>query len=255
MDSKKVMGRELMLYTGDGGLTDNNIICLMRNCTLTISGDKLETTGPGGPWKRYIYNSLGATITGDGVVSYGVPNNVVQIQEQLIARRIVNWKFTAFHSGGLIYSGRLIWDSVDNSAPFREVSQFSFESTVDGEVSIEKIPNLKVVYLADSNGVRLPGCPNVYPVRIYWYDGTVLGIAYDQADVIGLFNAYPGNTNLVLNGYTTGCDFNLSADWTVGFIPDWIVAEPLNDDLALSDAYINIIGDGDGSGLAPIVNV
>jgi|GEM_PF-4834496 len=251
---KVVLGKDLMLYTGTGALTAESVICLLKDCTLSISADLLETTGPGGKFKRYVYSAIGYTISGNGIVSYTAINNLVQIQEQLIAWQKINWKFTAFHSGGLIYSGVLLWNNVDNSSMFSDAAQFSFQATGDGDFGIEKIPFLKTVYLADQFGNRLPGCPDVYPVKVFWVDGSLMGIAYDQVDVINLFNSYPSNTSLTLNGYTSGCDFNLSAAWNATDVPDWIVAEKLNDDLALSDAYINIIGDGDGKGLSPILN-
>ncbi|MFB6456478.1 phage tail tube protein [Chitinophaga sp. Hz27] len=249
--NEPVMGKDLMLYTGDN-LSTVDVICLLQDCTLTINADTTETTGPGGKWKRSIYSALSYSISGNGIVSYYNSNNLLQIQEQLIAWKKIKWKFTRFSSGGLIYSGSLLWTSVENTSPYSDASQFSFQAIGDGEVTVQKIPFNKTVYLANQNGVRLDGCPDVYPVRVYWIDGTPIGIAYDQVDVISQINNYPSNTDFTLTGYTTGCDFNLSAPWNAQNIPNWIIAEKLNDAFALSDRYINIIGDGAGNGLTPI---
>lgn len=255
MGSKIVMGRDLMLYIGEGdNLTAANIVCLLKDCTLTMSASHLETTGPGGPAKTFIYDQTEATLSGDGVVSYEEAWNVVSIQEQLKGRKIINWKFTAFETGGLIYSGKLLWSTVANGSPYNEAANFSFEAQVTGEVSIEKVDIIKTVYLADQNGVLLPGCPNPYPVMVKWYDLTPIGLAYSQADVIGVFNSYSGNTTYTLTGFdpSNGCNFTMTIAWSEPVIPDFIIAEPVSGLIALSDEYTRIIETDTNEGITPV---
>lgn len=252
--NKLIKGRDLVLYVGEGDPTMATAICLLKDCTLSMQSEKLETSGPSTYFKTYVYSYIGATLSAEGLVAYNPSMNVVQLQEFLLARKVISYRFTAFANGGLIYSGQLIIDGVDNTSPYAEFSGFTLNATVTGEPGLTKTDTFKTVYLADLSGNRLPGCPDPYPVKVYWYDGTLLGIAFDQVDVIGLFNQYAGNTELTLTGYTSGCDFTLQAAWSASFVPDYILASDVNDDLAIADAYINIIGDGDGNGLAPLEN-
>lgn len=252
--NKLIKGRDLVLYIGEGDPTMATAICLLKDCTLSIQSEKLETSGPSTYFKTYVYSYIGAALSAEGLVAYNPSMNVVQLQEFLLARKVISYRFTAFTNGGLIYSGQLIIDGVDNTSPYAEFSGFTLNATVTGEPALTKTDTFKTVFLANLEGVRLPGCPDPYPVKIYWYDGSLIGIAYDQADVINLFNTYPANTELTLTGYTSGCDFTLTAAWSASFVPDYILASDVNDDLALADGYINIIGDGDGSGLSPILN-
>lgn len=251
---KKIKGKDLLLYLGEGDPTMATAICLIKDCTLSIQGEKLETSGPGSYFRTYIYGYIGATLSAEGLVAYNAPMNVVQLQEFLLDRKIISYKFTAFETGGLVYSGQLLIDKVDNSSPDKEYAGFTLDATITGKPGIDKTNTLKTVYLANTSGVRLPGCPNPYPVKIYWYDGAQIGIAFDPVDVINIFNQYPSNTELTLTGFSSGCDFTLSAAWSASFVPDYILASDINEDLALADEYINIIGDGEGNGLAPVEN-
>lgn len=247
----RIKGRQLVLYVGEGDPTMATAICLVRECSLNIQTEKLETSGPASYFKTYIYSYVGATITAESIVAYNVGMNIVQLQEFALQRKIVSYRISAFQNGGVIYKGQMIIDSVEQTAPNADYATFTLNATVTGEPILEKVDTIKDVYLADFSGVRLPGCPNVYPVRIYWYDHTVIGIAFDPVDVISIFNQYSGNTELTLTGFSSGCDFTLKAAWSASFVPDFIPASPISDDVALSDEYINIIGDGDGNGLSP----
>jgi hypothetical protein len=212
----------------------------------------LTITDPSGPDESYIPAAKRGEISSDGLMIYQDQVNGISILEWLENGSKVYFQFTTSENGGLILSGNMFITHWEETGEYSGVVTYSFNAKINGKLGIDRVDTLKSVYMSDRNGNRLPGCPDVYPVRVSWYDGTILGIAYDQADVIGQFNSYVGNTELILTGFTSACDFTLTAKYSADFVPDWIIAEPLNNGLAISDAQINIIGDGDGAGLAPI---
>ena len=249
----EILGRDLLISMSDD---KNNLVpvCHSKSCTLSRDRDMLVITDPFGPDERYIPARKRGTVAAEGLMIYTDTVNGISVLDWLEDGKLVFFSFTTSLNGGLILSGQMYIDHWEETGEYSGVLTYSFTGKIHGKLNREKQNTLKTIYLADTYGTRLPECPNAYPVRVYWYDGTALGIAYDQADVIGLYSSYAGNTELLLTGFTSGCDFTLSAAWSASFIPDWIVAEALNDDLAISDAQINIIGDGDGDGLAPIEN-
>src|ERR1044072_3184468 len=176
---KLIKGKDLLLCLGEGAPTKATAICLIKDCTLSIQGEKLETSGPSSYFRTYVYGYVGATLSAEGLVAYNAPMNVVQLQEFLLDRKIISYKFTAFETGGLVYSGQLLIDKVDNSSPDKEYAGFTLDATITGKPGIDKTNTLKTVYLANTSGIRLPGCHNPYPVKIYWYDGALMGIAFD----------------------------------------------------------------------------
>jgi len=246
-----ILGTDLILSMSDN---QNNLIpvCHSKSCTLSRSRDMLVITDPEGQDEKYLPGRKRGTVAADGLMIYQDVVNGISVLEWLENGTLVSFAFHTSARGGLIISGQMYIDHWEETGDYSSALSYSFTAKINGKITIVKSNIISTIYLSDRNGVRLTGCPNPYPVRIYWYDNTVLGIAYDQADVIGLFNIYAADKGLKLTGFSSGCDFTLSASWTAEFIPEWIVAETVTDGLAISDAYINIIGDGDGAGLSPI---
>jgi hypothetical protein len=100
-----------------------------------------------------------------------------------------------------------------------------------GEKITSLLPIPSTPYLADDNKERLVGCPNPYPVAVYWYSadgsgiGVFIGIAFNNSDVVSLLNGYAENEYYTFSVGTSGCDFNALSDWNAPFIPDVIFAE------------------------------
>lgn len=247
-----VLGRDLILSMGTGAPVP---VCHSKSCTLSRSRDYLTITDPTGPDEKYLPGTKRGTVAADGLMVYQDSVNGISVLEWLENGSLVGFSFRTSASGGLIISGKMYIDHWEETGDYSSALTYSFTGKINGAIQIVKSTVQKSVYLANANGVRLVQCPNPYPVRVFGYDGVLIGVAYDGPDVISLFNAYSGNVGLRLTGYSGGCDFTLSAAWTAEFIPDWIVAESVSGKMAIAATEISIIGDGNGAGLSLTENV
>ncbi|QJB39723.1 hypothetical protein HF324_18415 [Chitinophaga oryzae] len=243
-----ILGIDLILSMGTGTPVP---VCHSKSCTLSRSRDYLTITDPTGPDEKYLPSIKRGTVAAEGLMVYKESINGISVLEWLENGSLVGFSFRTSASGGLIISGKMYIDHWEETGDYSSALSYSFTGKINGPMQIVKSTVQKTVYLADVTGVRLPQCPNPYPANIFWYDGTLLGIAYDVPDVISLFNSYPVNKDLRLTGFSSGCDFTLSVGWTAETSPDWIVAENISDRMAIAASELNIIGDGDVAGLSP----
>lgn len=231
------------------------ILCHATDFTMNTSTEELETTGPGnGRWRSFIPGMIEYTLSVPGIVSYTDTLNLVQLQEMQDNGSIVEWLAGIDADGGLQYEGFMFITSISNTSQFRDVLKFDMTARGTGSRDIIKNPITKAVYLANTKGVRLPGCPNPYPVGILWYDGTLIGVANNADDVLSIFNAYAATQGnfLTLNGFTTGCDFTMSVAWNSPLNPTFIPAVTggafalagtnIDEVIGESDSNQNIIG-------------
>lgn len=210
----------------NGGLT---VLCKATDFILNTVTRELETTGPNnGIWDSFTPGGNNYTLSVPGVVSYTDALNVVQLQELQNSNTIVPWLAGLSTSGGVQYSGFMFITSIGMTTQFRDAIKFDMSARGTGPLSIVKLPTIKNVYLADTNGVRLTGCPNPYPVGVLWYDGTFLGVASNADDVISIFNEYADTQGgyLEVTGSTGGCDFTMEIAWNSALSPNFIPAEP-----------------------------
>lgn len=248
-----IQGKDFMFSVALSG--NMEILCHATDFTMNTNTEELETTGPGnGRWRSFIPGMIDYTLTVPAIVSYTDALNLVQLQEMQDNGQIVEWLAGIDPDGGLQYQGFMFITSISNTSQFRDVLKFDMTARGTAPRDIIKLPITKAVYLANTKGIRLPGCPNPYPVGILWYDGTLIGVANNADDVMSIFNAYAitqGNF-LSLNGFTTGCDFTMSIAWNSPLSPTFIPAvvggafalggSNIDDVIGESDLNQNIIG-------------
>lgn len=203
------------------------LICRATDWIMSETYDVLEKTGPQGKGRDYLSTYTGYTLQVPGVVAYTENVNILQLRQWAREGKRLNWLGTPNAPGeGVVESGVMLITNITVTAQFRDCIRFDMSAIGCGLPDTQTLPFVRPVYLAGFDGVRLVGCPNPYPVMLYWYDGTLIGPANNADDVISQFNSYPNNSYYTLTGYTTGCDFTLSAAWDAPEIPTTVIAEP-----------------------------
>lgn len=201
-------------------------ICKATDCTININTEELETTAPNsGAYKYFIPGLHDIDIQASGIVAYSDDMNYVQIQELQLARTTFEWEMSAFAEGGLRYKGMAFIRSSSQTSNYRDLLRFDASMRVTGVLTIEKGNIISRVYLANLLGVRLPGCPNPYPVSVLWYDGTIIGLANNPDDVITQFNAYPPNEWYTLSEPDNSCNFTMSTVWNAPEMRTFVPAQ------------------------------
>lgn len=216
-------GKDFMLY-----IVDNNVervVCHATDFTISEDYDNIEISGPQSKWRDYLASYAGYTLSVPGVIAYLDDVNIIQLKQWARQGRKLQWLGSAFENGGVRESGTMLITNLTQTAQFRDAMRFDMSAVGCGEPLTNLLPINKVVYLSDFDNVRLPGCPNPYPVYVYWYDGTLIGVADNPDDVTNLFNNYIRNIYYQISPGLTGCDFNMSAAWNSPQpIPDVIYA-------------------------------
>jgi predicted secreted protein len=203
------------------------LLCRATDFTMNTSTEELETTGPNnGRWRSFLPGMMDYTLSVSGIVSYTDSLNLVQLQELQDSGAVTEWIAGIDQNGGLQYEGFMFITSISNPSQFRDVLKFDMTARGTNQRNIRKNPVTKTVYLADTQGIRLPGCPNPYPVGILWYDGTLIGVANNADDVLSIFNAYSATQGnyLSLIGSSGGCDFIMTVAWNSPLNPTFILA-------------------------------
>lgn len=219
-----IQGKNFKFYIKRNGVPI--AICKATDCTININTEELETTGPSsGAYKYFIPGLHDIDIQVPGIVAYSDSMNYVQIQELQLARTTFEWEASAFDNGGLRYKGNAFIRSSSQTSNYRDLVRFDATLRVTGALVIEKGDIISRVYLADLLGVRLPGCPNPYPVAVLWYDGTVIGLANNPDDVITQFNNYPPNIWYRLSQPDNSCNFTMNTAWNAPEIRTFVPAE------------------------------
>lgn len=217
------MGANFILYKVTDGAPIP--ICHARECTIEVNTEALEISGPNSYWSDFIGGYCGYTVSCSGLVDYSGEMNLLQLLELQMSRTKFIWMAGDAVPGGVIYGGTILLTRDSVSSPYRDLVAFDASATGCGELTIQKLPIIKEVYLSDLVGVRLPGCPNPYPCMVLWYDGTSIGLANNADEVMTVFNAYEGNQYYQLVGTDTGCNFTMSIAWNSPEQPDWVPAE------------------------------
>lgn len=227
---KIIKGRDFILsIIKDGTPTP---VCYSTDFTINRVRDLKEISGLQGLDRDYIPSYKGYTIGISGVVSYIDGYTYLDLEAAFEAGTRLEWMGTDAENGGVIHKGVVLLNNLSWATPVR--ADFTFEAAAIGCGPKETIrqPISSSVYLADETKVRLVGCPNPYPVAVFWYGpdgnspGVLLGVALNSDNVISLYNDYVGNEFYQLTGNTTGCDFNLLSAWNAPFVPTVIFAEP-----------------------------
>lgn len=201
-------------------------VCHSVDCVIETTTEELDTTGPtNGKWASYIPGINSYTISAPGISVYQDDMNVVDLREYQGAGNILEWRAGIDADGGLQYRGSMFITSLAQSSPHTDILRYEMSARGTGPLLIVKNPLIRSAYLSDLFGVRLPGCPNPYPVSVLWYDGSLIGLANNPDDVITQFNGYAGNEYYVLSSPDNSCNFTISIAWNAPEIPEWVPAE------------------------------
>lgn len=223
----EIKGKDFIIsVVVDGSPKD---ICYATDCIIDQDFEAREITAPVGVARDYLGGKQGYSITVPGLVVWTSEMNYIQLEALAKARTKFQWEASDSDNGGVKHSGTILITNISLTSQHRDAIRFDMTAIGCGPKGTALNPISKTVYLADFLGVRLPGCPNPYPVSLYWYDETFIGIANNADEVIEQFNNYIGNLYFELTGYTGGCDFNMLIDWNAPFQPDFIIAEATPD--------------------------
>lgn len=155
-----VKGKDVWLYVLDSDNVLKPIACL-RTCTLTTTADKSETsTLESGVWKTYRYDRLGWSVTAEGLQSFDTNIPVAKIRNLQFSFSVIFISFIGTDDNGITenYTGNVLIDSVDSSASYNDIYNYSIQCTGSGELTITDAP-------FDPNEL-------IGGIMIYNYDGT-----------------------------------------------------------------------------------
>lgn len=214
---------------------DNGVfkeICYSTDCIINQSFENREITIPklnddSGQWRDYIGGFSSYDISVPGAIVWESEMNFVQLEALAQGRTRFHWQASDSDNGGVVHSGTILITALNLTSQLRDIVRFELTAVGCGKKITQLLPRSVKVYLSDFFGVILPGCPNPYPVTLYWYDETVIGIASNADEVISQFNDYPDNQFYQLTGQAEdGCHFNMLVAWNSPVIPTYIIAEP-----------------------------
>lgn len=217
------------------------LICYATDCIINTEIEAVEISNPLIKWRDYLGRKVGYTLSCPGLTVWEDEVNYLELETLALNRTKFIWEARSQAVGGVVLSGQIRITSLNLSSANRDAVRFNMESVGCGERTTELLPIPSTVYLSDFNEVRLPGCPNPYPVSVFWYDETFIGIANNADEVVQVYNAYAGNLYYTLSLGTSGCDFNLLSEWNAPFIPTVVYAEGSPDFALSSDQENNIV--------------
>lgn len=234
-----IKGKDFKLYVEVNSVLE--LICFATDCIINYDFEAREISNPVSKWKDYLGGEIGYILSCPGLIAYESSANYLELENLGVNRRKFVWQARNNDEGGVVHSGVILMTSLQLTSANRDIMRFDMQAVGCGAKDTQLLPIASTVYLADEQGVRLPGCPNPYPVSVFWYDMTFIGIALNADDVVSLYNEYPGNLYYTLSIGTGGCDFNLLSEWNAPFIPTFVIASPTPDFALSSDQLNNIV--------------
>lgn len=221
------LGRDFMISIEVDGVMQP--ICYANDCTITEAYDTIDITGSQSKWRDYLSDYAGYTVEVPGLQVYEANANILQMQVLGRGGRKFAWSASAFESGGVVESGFIIITSLVKTSQFRDAMRFDMSAIGCGEPVTEFLPIFTTVYLSDFNKIQLAGCPNPYPISVFWYDLTLIGAADNADDVVAIFNAYSAANGAfyTISVNDGGCIFNMQIEYTAPQpYPTTIFAKP-----------------------------
>lgn len=213
-------------------------ICYATDCSISENYEVLEITGSQSKWRDYISDYAGYTLQVPGLQVYEANANILQMQTLGRTGTRFAWQATAFGTGGVVEQGFCIITSLTKTAQFRDAMRFDMSAIGCAVPETVFVPIQTTVYLSDFDKVQLAGCPNPYPVSIFWYDHTLIGLADNPDDVTAVFNEYSaanGGYYTLTSSVDGGCLFNMEIQYTAPQpYPTTVFAQP-GAEFALSD--------------------
>ncbi|WP_143312997.1 hypothetical protein [Chitinophaga eiseniae] len=191
-------------------------VCYATDCQISQTFDTREISGPQSRWRDYIPDYMGYTIDMPVLLVYTEAYNFLDFQKAGQSGTRLKWAASAFENGGIVHSGEILLTSLNLTSQMRDVVKFDVSAIGCGELKTEAKPIQKVVYLSDFSKKMLVGCPNPYPLSVFWYDFTLIGPATNPDDVIQIFNDYSanhGNYYRLISSVDGGCYFNMEIEY------------------------------------------
>lgn len=217
---------------------DYIVVCYATDCQINRTFEIREISGPQGKDRDYISDYRGYTISIPFLVVYTEAYNYIDFSKAAEAGDKLEWAASAFENGGVVYSGSVLVTELDMSSQMRDVMKVDCTLQGCGEFKTDYLPTYTTVYLSDFNKVQLAGCPNPYPVTVFWYDHTLIGLADNPDDVIQVFNDYSaanGELYTLTSSVDGGCQFNMQIEYSaLQPYPTTVFAQP-GGAFALSD--------------------
>lgn len=210
-----ILGSDFIIsFNADGVISP---VCYAQDCQINRTFDTREISGPQGRERDYIADYNGYTIQIPILVVYRSKFNYLDFMNAADAGLKLSWSASAYKNGGVIHSGQVLVTEIDLTSQFRDVIKADVSLIGCGKFVTTISPINKVVYLSDFDKNILPGCPNAYPISVFWYDGSLIGPANNPDEVINIFNNYSashGNYYTLVGSVDGGCYFNMQIDFS-----------------------------------------
>ena len=233
-----IKGKDFKLYVEVNGSLE--LICYATDCIIIYDIEAREISNPSTQWRDYLGGKIGYTLSCPGLIAYESAANWLELEQLAIGRTRFAWEARDNVSGGVVHRGTVRMTGLSLSSANRDAMRFNMDAVGCGVKTTDLLPINTMVYLANFQNERLPGCPNPYPVSVFWYDETFIGLATNADEVVNVYNNYDGNMYYTLSLGVSGCDFNLISEWNAPFIPTVVYAEG-SPDFALSSDQVNNI--------------
>lgn len=239
MATGPIKGKDFKLYVRVNGILE--MICYATDCIISYDIEAVEKSNPLIKWRDYLGGKVGYTLSCPGLIAYENAANWLELETLATGRTQFEWEARNNDNGGVVHGGLIRITNLQLTSANRDVMRFNMDAVGCGEKTTDLEPINSSVYLSDFNEVRLPGCPNPYPVSVFWYDETFIGIATNADDVVDIYNSYAGNAYYTLSLGPSGCDFLLQSEWNAPFIPTVVYAQASPDFALSSDQENNMV--------------
>lgn len=251
-----ILGSDLILSIVEGA--SSSPVCYSTDVQINREYRTRLIASPNGRSDDFISDGKGYTLEIPLLVVYEAYYNYLYFADKAESGARINWSASAFDNRGVVHSGQVLVTTLNLTSQMRDLIKTDVSLLGCGPLITEFKPINTSVYLSDFAKIQLPGCPNPYPVSVFWYDGTLLGPASNADEVVQLFNDYSvthGNYYTISYG-DGGCIFGMQiAYFSPKPYPTTIFAQP-GAAFALSDnQFINNMLSPDqlsDQGLTPI---
>lgn len=204
-----------MYNINDNG--QREILCYANDCNIEINVDTAEIMGNTSFWKDYVAVKAGYTISAPYLCIWDEGAfNYLKMFTMLKQGKRISWEASSWKEGGIIFSGDIMLVRLGFTSPDNNLIRIESSFVGLGEPLQRKEPIMQQVYLSDFNNNMLAGCPDPYPLSIFWFDHTLIGFATTPAEVISTFNYYSntqkGGVYTLTSSVDGGCNFNMAID-------------------------------------------
>lgn len=208
---KSIRGVDFIGYMEVSG-NEPVIICYAKDFQINRTYELKEISGPQSRYRQFIYDMISYTLQIPALVSWTDKFNYLDFANAGEKGLTLKWKASSYKNGGVVLSGEVLINELDLTSQMRDMINLDASFTGTGELITDILPIKTTVYLSDFDKIELPGCPDPYPLVVFWYDKTMIGIATNADDVISIFNEYSMNNGglyILTSSVDGGCNFNM----------------------------------------------